>query len=271
MSLNARAAVLAEALKLEARALRVGVTKGKGGEVLIDCGHGHAGGTEAGLRLARISMAGLAEVSLVTSGLASVPWSVLVRTSQPWLACLGSQYAGWHLPGADGTPLMVSGPVRALVRKEPIFEDLPHEETASCAILVLEGDSPPGDQTAAAAAEACDLPRERLTLLHAPTGSLSGMVQIAARVVECAVQKARLLDFPLAHLVEAVATAPVCPPHPDTRLAMGRANDAIIYAGRAQLFVAGPAICARDLAQQLPSRTAPDWGRSFAAVWQAAE
>ncbi|EYD76592.1 N5,N10-methenyltetrahydromethanopterin cyclohydrolase [Rubellimicrobium mesophilum DSM 19309] len=270
LSLNARAAVLADALIAEAPALRIGVSHGPGGETLIDCGHRHPGSTEAGLHLARISMAGLASVSLVPSGLAPLPWSVLVRTSQPWLACLGSQYAGWHLPGAGDAPLMVSGPARALARKEPLFDDLPHDEHATRAVLVLEGDAPPTDGTARAAAEACRLPRSALTLLHAPTGCPAGMVQIAARVVECAVQKARLLDFPLADLTEAIATAPVCPPHPDTRAAMGRANDAIIYAGRAHLFVTGAPSRARALARRLPSRTAPDWGRSFAEVWEAA-
>ena len=270
LSLNARAAALADALAAEAAALRIGVTQGPGGETLIDCGHRHPGGTEAGLRLAGISMAGLGEVALVPSGLAPPPWAVMVRTSQPWLACLGSQYAGWHLPGADGAPLMVSGPARALARKEHLFDDLPHREDADRAVLVLEGDAPPGDETVEAAAEACRLPRDALTLLHAPTGSLAGMVQIAARVVECAVQKARLLGFPLGDLAEAIATAPVCPPHSTTRAAMGRANDAIIYAGRAQLFVTGPADLARDLARRLPSRTASDWGRSFAEVYEAA-
>ena len=271
LSLNARAGALADALLPEAAALRIGVTHGPGGETLLDFGHRHLGSLEAGLRLARISMAGLAEVTLVPSGQSPQPWSVLVRTAQPWLACLGSQYAGWHLPGPDGARLMVSGPARALARREPLFDDLPHDERATRAVLVLEGDAPPDDASAQAAAEACGLPCGAMTLLHAPTGSLAGMVQIAARVIECAVQKARLVDFPLAHLADAIGTAPVCPPHPDTRTAMGRANDAIIYGGRVQLFVTSPSSEARDLAHHLPSRTCPDWGRSFAEVWEAAE
>ncbi|HVG47661.1 MAG TPA: methenyltetrahydromethanopterin cyclohydrolase [Rubellimicrobium sp.] len=270
-SLNARAGALADALVPEATALRIGVSRGLGGETLIDMGHEALGSLDAGLRLARISMAALAEVSLTSTGTSPLPWSVLVRTSQPWLACLGSQYAGWHLPGRDKTRLMVSGPARALVRQEPLFDDLPHREAAPRAVLVLEGDSPPDDATIVAAAEACRLPREVLTLLHAPTGSLAGMVQIAARVIECAVQKARLLDFPLGHLADAIGTAPVCPPHPDTRTAMGRANDAIIYGGRVQLFVTGPSREARDLAHRLPSQTCPDWGRGFSEVWDAAD
>ena len=62
--------------------------------------------------------------------------------------------------------------------------------------------APPGDATAQAAAEACGLSRDALTLLHARTGCLAGMVQIAARVLECAIQKARVLGFPLRDLLD---------------------------------------------------------------------
>lgn len=270
LSLNGRAAALAEALIAEAPALRIGVAGGPGGETLVDCGHRHPGGTEAGLRLARICLAGLAEVALLPSGQPILPWSVMIRTSLPALGCLGSQYAGWHLRADDGTSLLGSGPARALARREPLFDDLSHREKARRAILVVEGDQPPGDRLAKEVAEACRLPRSALTLLHARTGSLAGVVQIAARVLECAVQKARHLGFPLADLADAIGTAPVAPPHPDTRAAMGRANDAIIYGGRVQLVVAGAREAARDLARTLPSRTAPEWGRSFAEVFAAA-
>ena len=53
LSLNARALPLVDALAADALALRVGVGRGLGGETLIDCGHRHPGGTEAGLALAR--------------------------------------------------------------------------------------------------------------------------------------------------------------------------------------------------------------------------
>jgi methenyltetrahydromethanopterin cyclohydrolase len=270
LSLNARAARLADAVIADASALSLGVARGPGGETLVDCGHRHPGGTEAGLGLARICLAGLGEVALIPSGQLSLPWSVLVRTSHPALACLGSQYAGWHLSTADGSSLMGSGPARSLARREPLFDDLPHEEQAERAILVLEGDVTPDDHLAQEVAQACRLHRQAFTLFHAPTGSLAGCVQIAARVLECAVQKARHVGFPLADLTEALGTAPVAPPHPETRAAMGRANDAIIYGGRVQLFVGGDRAAARDLARALPSRTAPEWGRSFAEVFEAA-
>ncbi|TNC72261.1 methenyltetrahydromethanopterin cyclohydrolase [Rubellimicrobium roseum] len=269
LSLNQRAGALADAMIAESRALRLGVARGPAGEVLVDCGHRQPGSFEAGLHLARIALSGLGEVALVPSCDSLLPWSVLVRTSQPWLACLGSQYAGWHLSGPDGVSRMGSGPARALARREPIFEELPHRETADRAVLVLEGDTPPADATDVA--RACALAPDRVTLLHAPTGSPAGMVQIASRVLECAVQKARGLAFPMEDIQDAMGCGPVGLPHPDTRLAMGRANDAIIYAGRAHLLVTGEAGRARELARALPSCTASDWGRSFAEVFASVD
>ena len=40
------------------------------------------------------------------------------------------------------------------------------------------------------------------------------------------------------------------PPHPDFVTAMGRTNDAIIYGGRAQLYVTGPAEDAQGFSQR---------------------
>jgi methenyltetrahydromethanopterin cyclohydrolase len=268
ISLNARALALAEAMMADAKVLGVGVSKAAGGETLLDCGHHHPGSHKAGLSLAEICMAGLAQVTMVPSRDGPLPWSVMVQTALPWLACLGSQYAGWHLNGGDGVPLLGSGPARALARRETLFEDLPHDERAECAVLVVEGDAPP--RSAGEVAEACGVPQDRVTLLHARTGSLAGMVQIAARVLECAVQKTRTLDFPMEDLRDAIGIAPVGVPHPDARVAMGRANDAIIYAGKVHLFVAGSTEKARSLAHALPSHTSPDWGQSFAKVFEAA-
>ena len=50
---------------------------------------------------------------------------------------------------------------------------------------------------------------------------------------------------------------------------MGRTNDAIIYAGRAHLFVKGPSDAARELAKNLPSSNSRDYGRPFAEVFKA--
>lgn len=271
LSLNARAAALARDLIAEAEVLSVGVTHAPGGETLVDCGHRHPGGTEAGLRLARIALAGLADVALLPSGQPALPWSVLVRTARPALATLGSQYAGWALEAEDGTRHLGSGPARALARRESLLEDLPHREAATCALLVLEAPAPPDERIAREVAEACALPRSALTLLHAPTGSVAGCIQIAARAVECAMQKARHLGRPLDGIAEALGQAPVAPPHPDPVAAMARANDAIIYGARVQLHLQGGREEAQALARALPSRNAPGWGESFAKAFHAAD
>lgn len=271
LSLNDRASALADDLAAEARALRVTVTAGPGGERLIDCGLDAPGGTEAGLRLARIATGGLASVALYPSGLPAAPLAVTLHTAHPVLACLGSQYAGWHIALPDAAPVLGSGPARLLARREPILDDIPHGEAATRAVLLLETEAAPGPALAAEVARACGLAPDRLTLLLAPTGSPAALAQIAARALECAVQKARAQGFPLDRLREGRATAPLAPPHPGTRVAMGRANDAIIYAGRAHLLVTGPEDEARDLARALPSCTSPHWGQSFAEVWEEAQ
>ena len=105
-------------------------------------------------------------------------------------------------------------------------------------------------------------------MIYAPTQSIAGGVQVVARVLEVALHKAHELKFPLQRLVDGLGAAPIAPPHPDLVTAMGRTNDAIIYAGRVHLFVTGPAGDARDLAQALPSEGSRDYGRPFADIFK---
>jgi methenyltetrahydromethanopterin cyclohydrolase len=107
-----------------------------------------------------------------------------------------------------------------------------------------------------------------LNVIYAPTQSLAGGVQVVARVLEVALHKAHELKFPLEHVVEGMGAAPLSPPHPDLVTAMGRTNDAIIYAGRVHLFVTGPAQAARELAERLPSTGSRDYGKPFAEIFK---
>ncbi len=50
---------------------------------------------------------------------------------------------------------------------------------------------------------------------------------------------------------------------------MGRTNDAIIYGGRALLFVSGGAKEAKALAENLPSLKSKDYGKPFADIFTA--
>jgi methenyltetrahydromethanopterin cyclohydrolase len=270
VSLNTLAGELADRMIASAERLRIGVSQGELGETLVDCGASHVGGIEAGLRLAEICMGGLGVVSMVPSeATPRWPWRIVVRTSDPVTACLASQYAGWALKHEGGDFVALgSGPARALARREPLFQELRHRERADRAVLVLESGRKPPTAIAEKVAAACGVAAERLTVLYAPTRSLAGSVQIAARAVEVALHKAHALKFPLEHIVDAVGSAPLSPPHPDFATGMGRTNDSIIFGGRVALFVAGPAADAEALAAGLPSATSRDYGAPFAQVFK---
>ena len=272
-SVNAKVEPLVKALIAEADALRVEVTQGTLGECRIDCGVRAVGGLEAGRRIAEICLGGLGRVALETTKTdTSWPFMVTVHTEQPVLACLGSQYAGWSLSGEDNGKkynVLGSGPARAIGSSEKLFEELGYRDKADSAVLVLEADRPPPAGLVEQVAKACKLKPEHLTFIYAPTSSLAGTVQIAARCLEVALHKAHELHFPLDHIIDGIATAPLPPPAPDFVAAMGRTNDAIIYGGRAQLFVSSGAKEARTLAENLPSLKSKDYGKPFADIFAA--
>lgn len=272
ISVNARAAALVDALVADAAALKLGVTRGASGERRIDAGSQHPGSIAAGLRLAEICMGGLGDVALAPCGTTPRwPWTLTVRSSNPVIACLASQYAGWRLSHGEGESAFValgSGPARALARREPLFETLAYADKADSATLVLESERPPPPEIVAKVARDCAVEAGSLTVIYAPTQSLAGGVQIVARVLEVALHKAYELGFPFERIVDGVGAAPLSPPHPDFVTAMGRTNDAIIHAGRVHLFVTGPAGEARTLAARLPSDTSRDYGRPFAEIFR---
>jgi methenyltetrahydromethanopterin cyclohydrolase len=83
--------------------------------------------------------------------------------------------------------------------------------------------------------------------------------------------KAHELHFPLEDIVDGSGSAPLCPPHPDFVKAMGRTNDAILFAGQVHLFVNGSDEAAKNLANQLPSSTSKDYGKPFAEIFKACD
>jgi len=269
ISVNARAWSLFEALLDDAEALGIAVTRGPAGEWLVDAGA--TAGIAAGLRIARICLGGLGTVGYgMDTALPDWPGTITVASSQPVIACLGSQYAGWRLT-AEGYFALGSGPARALARSETLFATLGYADAADRSVLVLEADRPPPAPLLRDIAASCGVAGDRLGVIHAPTQSLVGGTQVVARVLEVALHKAHALDFPLEAIRDGIGAAPLPPPHPDFVTAMGRTNDAIIYGGRVHLFVSGPAADARRLAEALPAATSRDHGRPFAETFRAAK
>ena len=273
ISVNERASKLVARLIADAPALRIGVGRGELGETLIDSGARELGSIAAGLRIAEICAGGLAKVRLAPSmSTPRWPWTITVQSSQPVIACLASQYAGWRLSSQQGESsffALGSGPARALARREPLFEVLAYANSAANAILVIESNGPPPADVVTQVARDCRVKPEGLTIIFTPTQSLAGGTQIVARSLEVALHKIHELHFPLDRVVEGIGAAPLCPPHPDFVTAMGRTNDAIIFAGQVHLFVTGPASEARSLAGKLSSKASRDYGRPFAEIFKA--
>jgi methenyltetrahydromethanopterin cyclohydrolase len=276
-SAGARASVnllgrrLLDALVTDAAALRLGVARSGAGALVIDAGVETPGGIEAGRRIGEICMGGLGRVTLApAAGDTPAAAVVAVHASDPVVACLGSQYAGWRLQ-EGGFFAMASGPGRAVALKEEIFADIGYrDEGAGEATFVLEGDKPPPDALIARIAETCKVAPDRLAFILTPTTSLAGSVQIAARSLEVALHKAHGLRFPLERIRDGTGSAPLPPPSPKFLAAMGRTNDAILYGGRAALFVDGPEAEAEALADALPASASSDYGRPFAEIFEAA-
>ena len=274
-SVNALAAPLVAALIEDADRLRLGVQRLENGCLLVDAGIDAPGGLEAGRRIAEICLGGLGRVDLTAAGpVAGWPVSVQVHTCDPVLGCLASQYAGWSLAHGEGKGsfhALGSGPGRALAVKEPLFEELGYRDRFDRACLVLEVDKVPPLALADKIARDCGIAPGDLTLILTPTRSLAGTVQIVARVLEVAMHKAHALGFELAAIRDGMGCAPLPPPARDFMTAMGRTNDAILFAGQVQLYVTGPDDAAEDLARRLPSGASRDYGRPFAEVFKAYE
>ena len=268
-SVNARAAKIVDDIAANASALRCRVSTGEAGERRIDLGASTPGGLEAGRLLGEVCMGGLGTVSFTSSsGLERWPLGVIVHSTNPVISCLGSQYAGWTITEEkSGFFALGSGPARALSRVEKLYGELGYFDHHSKGALVIEGDNAPPAIVAQNVATACGISPKDLTILFAPTGSLAGTVQIAARVLEVALHKAHELHFPLDKIVDGYGVAPIAPPVPDFVKAMGRTNDAIIYGGRVQLFVRGTDAEAKGLAEALPSSASSSYGRPFAEIF----
>ena len=277
LSVNALARPLVERLLAQAEALELNVGRDTTGICIVDAGIEVRGSIAAGLLIGEICMGGLGRVGLGLGAIEGWPSWIEVRSSQPVLACLASQYAGWSLAasreetGAKKFFALGSGPARALAAKEALYGELGYRDRADAGVLVLEVDRVPPKVVIDKLLRDCGLQPEGLTLILTPTTSLAGTTQVVARVLEVALHKAHELGYPLGDIVDGVAAAPLPAPSPDGVVAMGRTNDAILYGGRVQLTVRGNDAAARQLALQLPSRNSRDYGRSFADIFKEVE
>jgi methenyltetrahydromethanopterin cyclohydrolase len=266
-TLNERANRIADFLSTNAVQHRIGMQT-VGGARVLNCGIDTPGGIQAGLGLARICLANLAEVAIVPGEVAGLCCPVVqVHTDHPVLACMASQYAGWPI-SVGSYFAMGSGPMRAARGAEELFESLPGREKPPVAVGCLEGRKLPDGAVVEAIAGDLALPASKLTLLIAPAASIAGTVQVVARSVETCLHKLHELKFDLRQVVSAFGTAPLPPVARDETTAIGRTNDAILYGGRVVLWVEADDDELATVGAQVPSSASGDHGEPFAAIFE---
>ena len=268
-TLNERAMRLADYVASSAAALRIAVQTTPAGARVIDCGVKSPGGLQAGLALARVCLAGQADVTLAPGDVAGVACPlVTVNTDHPVLACMASQYAGWEVKRDGKFFAMGSGPMRAAHGKEALFDDIPGREQAPCAVGVLETRKLPDDSVIGNLANALGLHSNKITLLAAPAASIAGNLQVVARSLETALQKLHELKFDLNQIVSGFGAAPLPPVAKDELSAIGRTNDAILYGGRVVIWVQADDEQLAEVGPKVPASASSDYGAPFAAIFQ---
>lgn len=257
-----------------------------GGATVIDCGVDAPGSDAAGLLMARVAMAGLGEVTLEpveSPRLFPIPcgdhepdegdvWKrpvICVTSNQPIAACLASQYAGWKV-SVGNYHAMASGPIRAAIGKESLFETIGMRETPSAVIGLLEAATLPTPEVVQSLAGDAGVAPEQMTLLVAPTASPAGTLQVVARSLETALHKLETLGFDLALVRGGRGRAPLPPVADDDLTAIGRTNDAVLYGSHVVLEVDADEPLLDAVGAAMTSSASPDHGKAFAALFEAA-
>jgi methenyltetrahydromethanopterin cyclohydrolase len=271
LSMNERAAALADAMAADPDALGIEVRTLDSGARLVDCGAQARGGLQAGLAFAAACMGGLGRPDPVPVTIGERTWpGVGVGVDQPAAACLAAQYAGWKLEHEDFFA-MASGPGRALARAEDLFEELAWHEQAERAVLCLETRQDPPAEIVDRVAQRCGVDPAAVTFLIAPTASVCGSVQISARVVETALHKLHELGLDPSRVRSGWGCCPIAPVAKNDPAAIGRTNDAVLYGGTVHLSIEGADNEVADLAQRLPSSASDAFGTPFGELLEAAD
>jgi methenyltetrahydromethanopterin cyclohydrolase len=271
LSVNQLTNTLVKKLCCQADEFGVLVKKMPSGATLIDAGIETRGGFAAGKAITEICLGGLgtAEITYKRYGDLELP-SIFVHTDYPAISSLGSQFAGWQIK-ADKYTAMGSGPARALsLKPKEIYEKIEYKDCSDVGVLVLETSQEPPEEAVAKISDECKVASENLFLILAPTSSVAGSVQISGRIVETGLHKLTELGLDPKLVTHACGYAPIAPVHPKLAQAMGRTNDAIIYAGTAYYT-----ICANDeelkgLLEKAPASASKGYGKPFMEIFKEA-
>ncbi len=256
----------------DCEALGLNVTRLANGATLIDAGVKVPGSLAAGQLFAEACLGGLGAVSFTRlafeddRGRFWLP-AVSVSVDHPHIACMASQYAGWAIK-REKFFAMGSGPARALYAGEELFARLDYKDRADVAVLLLEGRKLPDEGVAEYVAGKCGVTPGQVIMAIAPTASIVGSVQVAARVVETGLHKLVELGWDVKQIVAGYGTCPIAPVASDDLRAIGRTNDGVLYGGQTYYTVWADDAELAALVEKVPSSSSRDYGTPFYELFQ---
>lgn len=272
LSVNRAALSLVRKLCAKAENYGVIVEETTSGSTLVDAGIKARGGFLAGKTITEICLGGYgkAQVIPVKYGDFALP-SISVQTNHPAVATLGSQFAGWQIK-ADKYSAIGSGPARALsLKPKELYKKINYRDEADLAILVLETSKRPPDEVIQQISRQCKVTPQNLSLILVPTASVAGSTQVSGRIAETGLHKLTKLGLDPQVVKYAWGCAPIVPVHPRFDEAMGRTNDAILYAGTAHYTVNYEDDKELErLVRKTPSSASKGYGRPFLEVFKEA-
>lgn len=272
LSVNRNAWSLAKKLCDQAEEFGVVVKETKLGATLIDAGIEAKGGFLAGKIITEICLGGYGKAKIFYKQYNDLELpSIFVYTDYPAVATLGSQFGGWQIKVGDYTAI-ASGPARALTLKpRELYERIQYSDKSDVAVLVLETTKEPPDEVIKQICDECKIKPDHLSVILVSTSTVAGSTQISGRIVETGMHKLTELGFDPKLITHACGYAPIAPVHPKFAQAMGRTNDAIMYAGIAYYT----ASCdddeeLRKLVEKAPSSASKGYGKPFIEIFKEA-
>lgn len=272
LSVNRRALKLVGKLRQDPDEYGVLIKETDAGTTLIDAGIKAKGGFEAGKVITEICLGGYGKAKIYPFKYDElILSSIFVYTNYPAVSALGSQFADWQIKQGKFTAIG-SGPARALARKNrELYEKIDYEDKSEDAVLVLETSAEPPDAVIEKIVLDCGVSANRLALILVPTTSVAGSTQVSGRIVETGLHKLLKLGLDPKHVINAYGSAPIAPTHPKSMVAMGRTNDAILYAGFAYYYVKGYTDeKLKQFVERAPSFASESYGQPFEQTFKDA-
>ncbi len=272
LSVNRKALKLVSELCANQEEYGVTVKKLKTGATLVDAGIDSRGGFQAGKIITEICLGGLASVKIQPMQYDDLHLpSIFVHTNHPAISTMCSQFADWQIKQGEFTAI-ASGPARALVRKDRnLYEKIGYTDESDATVIVLETSTEPPPAVVKQIAQTCKVSLDNLSLILVPTTSLAGSTQVSGRIVETGLHKLMKIGVNSRNVHNAFGSAPIAPLHPKFMVAMGRTNDAILYAGVAHYDVSGYSDeQLEDIVEKAPASASTGYGQPFQQIFKNA-